>query len=72
VTANDLTNPGTDPQAAAQMDHLQVTVTIPFKDVRWSTLTLVTTTSSTLMGQATWFSVKDQTFPTSVSAPPGY
>src|SRR5581483_10800058 len=33
ATVSDLSNPGTDATKAVQFDQLQVTVTIPFKDV---------------------------------------
>jgi Flp pilus assembly protein TadG len=72
VTVNDLTAPGTDAAAASQMDQLQVTVSVPFQDVRWITLRLVTTASTQLSASATWVSLKDQSYPSSVTAPAGF
>jgi Flp pilus assembly protein TadG len=70
VTVNDLTHPG-DPSSATQLDQIQVTVTIPFKDVRWSTLTLVTSPSTQLSASSTWLSVRDQAYPTGYTSPAG-
>jgi Flp pilus assembly protein TadG len=72
VNVQDLTNPGTDAMNAAWMDQFQITVTIPCEDVLWSTIDLVTNGSSQMTVQATWNSMKDQTFPNSTTAPPGY
>ncbi len=72
VTVNDLTSPGADASAAAQMDRLQVTVTVPLSDVRWAALYLVTSPGTQLSGQATWLSLKDQDYPTTVTSPAGY
>jgi Flp pilus assembly protein TadG len=70
VTVTDLTHPG-DPASATQLDQIQVTVSIPFKDVRWSTLTLVTSPSTQLTASSTWLSVKDQAYPTGYTSPAG-
>jgi len=72
VTVSDITNAGTDVENAAQLDQLQVALTIPFADVRWIGLQLITNNSSQLSAQATWYSLKDQNYPTSVTAPAGY
>jgi Flp pilus assembly protein TadG len=72
ITVQNLTNPGTDPTAASQLDQLQVSVSIPFNDVHWVALNLITNSSTKLNGQATWYSVKDQTYPTTETAPAGY
>jgi Flp pilus assembly protein TadG len=72
VTVTDLTAPGTDATAATQMDHFQVTVSMPFNDVRWVNLYLVSNSTSQLNAQATWFSLVDQVYPTTVTMPPGY
>jgi Flp pilus assembly protein TadG len=70
VTVSDLTNSG-DPSNATQLDHLQVSVSIPFKDVRWSTLTLVTSPTTQVSAQSVWLSVKDQNYPTVTTSPNG-
>jgi Flp pilus assembly protein TadG len=71
VTVSDVTNPNTDPSVATQLDVFQVTVTLPFKDVRWVNLPLVTTDSTILTGQATWYSMKDKAFPVTINPPAG-
>ncbi len=43
VTVSDLTTPATDVSPATSLDQIQVTVSLPFKDVRWTALKLVTT-----------------------------
>jgi Flp pilus assembly protein TadG len=59
---------GDDPRQATDLDQLQVTVTVPFKDVRWTTLRLVTDASTNLKAQATWSSMKDRSF--EIPSPP--
>jgi Flp pilus assembly protein TadG len=59
VTVTNLTDSTrSDPTAAQQMDQLQVTVTLPFDNVRWALVNHVVR-GSTLTGSATWYSVKD-------------
>jgi Flp pilus assembly protein TadG len=72
VTVRNLLTPGTDPTEAAQMDPLQVTVTMPFRDVRWSAATLVTSSASQLTSRVTWRSAKARPYPTSITPPAGY
>lgn len=71
VTVQDLNSPGTDATQATWMDQLQVTVNIPCKDVTWTTLNLVTNSSSKMTVQATWNCMKDQDYPTNITAPAG-
>jgi Flp pilus assembly protein TadG len=73
ITVQNLTSsdssgspPRTDATGASQFDQFQVTVTVPFKDVRWASLSLVTNTSTQVVGQGTWYSMKDKLYP----APP--
>ena len=47
-----------------------MTVTIPFKDVRWSALLLVTNASTVLTNQTTWLCMKDLGYPTTTPQPP--
>jgi Flp pilus assembly protein TadG len=70
ITVNDLTAPGTDVSNATTLDVLQVTITIPYKDVRWIASSLVTNASTVLTGQATWSSLKDVAYPTATPQPP--
>ena len=72
VTVTDVTNPGTDPTLATELDNMNVTVTIPFKDVRWSSAVLVTNAGTTLTAQANWFSENSQAYPSTITVPPGY
>jgi Flp pilus assembly protein TadG len=71
VTVTDVTSPGTDVSVATEQDQLNVSVTIPFSDVRWIALSLITTPGSTLNAQAVWYSAKDAVYPTSVTPPIG-
>ena len=71
VTVADLTHSGVDPTLATQMDQLQVTVTIPFSAVRWSTTSLIATSATNLTAQANWFSARGLAYPTNVNPPPG-
>jgi len=72
VTVSDLTNPGADATTASQFDQFQVGVTLPFKDVAWIGLHLITTNTTQLGAQATFCSTVDQNYPTSVTAPAGF
>src|SRR4051812_46327907 len=63
VTVENLTHPGTDSTAATSLDQLQVTVTIPYKDVRWTGLKLATDDATTITGRATWVSLVDAPYP---------
>lgn len=52
-------DPSDNPSAANQMDHLRVTVTLPFNNVKWIMLNQITSVT-TLNASADWFSMKDQ------------
>jgi Flp pilus assembly protein TadG len=71
VTVSDLTNPGTDVSQATSMDNLQVTVTIPFTDVRWCSTLLVTNPTTKIGATVFWVSSLPQSYPTNVTAPAG-
>jgi Flp pilus assembly protein TadG len=66
VTVQDLTAPGTDASNATQLDQIQVSVSIPYGDVRWTNMSVVLSSSSLLTAQTTWYSMKDKDYP----APP--
>jgi Flp pilus assembly protein TadG len=68
ITVANLTHPGVDATSASQLDQLQITVAIPFKDVRWVSLPLVTSTSTQIVAQSTWYSMADLAYP--APAPP--
>jgi Flp pilus assembly protein TadG len=72
VTVTNLTAPGTDALNATQLDQLQVHVRIPFSDVRWSALSLFAGASTQINAEATWFCLKDQNYPTTVTSPAGF
>lgn len=63
VTVKNLNAPGTEVKDAVQLDPLEVTVTIPVSDIRWSSIRLVTDASTKLTGQAVWRAAKDKDFP---------
>jgi Flp pilus assembly protein TadG len=71
VTVEDLTAPGTDATAAAQLDTLQVTVTIPFRDVRWTTTSFVTNSNTILSATSTYPSARSDPYPTNIQVPVG-
>jgi Flp pilus assembly protein TadG len=60
-----------NPQNATDLDRLQVTVTIPWQDVQWINLSLVTNSATLLSGNANWASVKDRAYP-APTPPAGY
>jgi Flp pilus assembly protein TadG len=70
VTVADLTHPGRDATAADSLDLLQVTISIPFKDVRWTSVKLVTDDTTLVTSQATWVSLVDVGYPTTTPQPP--
>jgi Flp pilus assembly protein TadG len=53
---------------ATQNDRLTITISIPFNDFRWATISRVFASSS-LTGRATWYALKDKDFP-SIGDPP--
>jgi Flp pilus assembly protein TadG len=70
VTQN--AGPKYDPSQAKQLDQLQVTVLLPFSNVRWNLLYLVTNANTQLTAQAIWCSNQNQAYPGNVVAPPGW
>jgi Flp pilus assembly protein TadG len=73
VTVSDVTqgNPGPqfNPSTANWLDQLQVTVTLPYRNVQLAPLVIVQNT--VISAQAVWFSNQDQAYPTSITPPPG-
>jgi Flp pilus assembly protein TadG len=61
-----------DPTQASQLDLIQVTVTLPFDNVRWNTPRLISSAATQLTGQAVWPCAKDQVYPSSVTPPAGF
>ena len=70
VTVVDLNSPGIDATAATSLDPIQVTLTVPFKDVRWIKMPLVTTDATVLTSQMTWTCLLDIAYPTTTPQPP--
>ena len=71
VTVVDLTSPGTDASQASEMDTLQVTVTIPFRDVRWAATTFVTNNNTMLSATSIYPSARVNPYPTNIQPPMG-
>ena len=61
VTVADNTS-GTDVSSATYLDQLQVTVTIPYGDVRWSAATVYTPATTQLSATVVWISMVDKNF----------
>ena len=72
MTVSDLTQPGTDVRKAATLDKLQVTVTVPFNDVKWGVSGFIVQNSNLVTGNATFYSARVNPYPTNISSPPGY
>ncbi len=71
VTVSDLTTPATDVSQATSLDQLQVTVSLPFKDVRWTALKLVTTDATNVTATVVWCSSIPLSYPNNVTSPEG-
>jgi Flp pilus assembly protein TadG len=71
ITVADLTNPGTDVSQATCLDNLQVTVTLPFVNVRWCSSLLVTNATTLVDATVYWVSSLPQAYPGNVTAPTG-
>lgn len=72
VTVANVTSAGTDVSAAAQLDQLSVTVTLPCADVRWVALNYLITPIGTLTYKSVWCSVKDKDYPSPQDPPIDY
>jgi Flp pilus assembly protein TadG len=72
VTVSNLTHPGTDSRAAATLDQIRVTVSIPSRDVRWVVANYFTPDNFRVSDSAVWYSTKNTVYPTVVTSPPGY
>jgi Flp pilus assembly protein TadG len=69
VTFTNVTNSQcTDPSDADQLDELQVTVSLPFNNVRWIFLQQITN-ASTISATSNWNSMKDVPVTVPVSIP---
>jgi Flp pilus assembly protein TadG len=72
VGVSDLTNPGVDVSQATSLDQLQVTVSLPFQDVRWTSLKLVTSDATNVTASVVWYSALPVSYPNSVTSPDGH
>lgn len=63
VRVQNLTNPGVDPTAATQFDQFQVSVTLPYSDVRLLDYWLFTSSNTTLSAKTVWLSGRDKPYP---------
>jgi Flp pilus assembly protein TadG len=72
VTVSDQTQPGTDVGKAAALDKLQITVTLPFKDIKWGVAGFIVHDSFLVAGSVTFYSARVNPYPTNISTPPGF
>ncbi len=62
---------GNDVSLAVYLDQLQVTVQIPFNDVRWVLLYLATDANTNLSATASWLTAVDKSYPNTPEPPTG-
>jgi Flp pilus assembly protein TadG len=72
VTVSNLTTSGIDASAASPLDKLQVTVTVPFKDVRWGVSGFIISGTKNVYASATYPSARVNPYPTDISVPAGF
>ena len=71
VTITDLDTSGADVAAANYLDRIQVVVTIPVSDIRWSLITMVTTPGQLITSQVEWVTMVDKPYPSAPTPPIG-
>lgn len=71
VAVNDLTNPGTDALSASELDQLEVKVTVPCSDVSWLQATYFFPANAQVTSDVIWYSMQNQSYPSTVTAPAG-
>ena len=71
VTVQDLDTPSADVSAANYLDRLQITVTIPISDIRWSVISLVTTPGQLMTSTVQWVTMVDKPYPSAPTPPQG-
>ncbi len=71
VTVTDLTTPANDVSVANYLDQIQITATIPYADVRFSLITLVTAPGQLITSQVQWVTMVDKPYPSSPTPPQG-
>ena len=72
VDVKDLTHSSSDVSEASALDKIQVTATVPFKDVRWGVSGFIVNDTSMVTGRATYYSARVNPYPTSISVPDGF
>jgi Flp pilus assembly protein TadG len=72
VTVQNLTHSGIDASAATQLDRLQITVSVPFRDTSWGVSGFTTNSNTQVSATAIYYSARVDPYPTNISAPPGY
>lgn len=72
VTVSNLTQPAVDVGQASTLDKLQITATVPFKDVKWGVSGFIVKNTSSVTGSAIYFSARVNPYPTNISVPPGF
>jgi Flp pilus assembly protein TadG len=58
VTVTNLTS-GLDAASANQLDHLHVSISLPYTDVRWTLVSKFAGPSTNLNASADWYSIRD-------------
>lgn len=63
ITVANQTQPSRGVRNAEQLDAIRVTASLPFEDLRFTSLRIVTGASTRIEAGATWFSLKDRPYP---------
>jgi Flp pilus assembly protein TadG len=71
VAVQDLTHTSADVSQAQYLDNLEINVTIPVADVRWTLLSFVTTPGQLIPAQVQWVTMVDKPYPSSPVPPIG-
>ena len=60
-----------DPSAASYQDNIEVNITLPFKDVSWSVLSILVPPTFQISTQVQWMTVVDKPYPSDPEPPVG-
>jgi Flp pilus assembly protein TadG len=71
VTVQDLTTPANDVSQANYLDQIQITATIPYADVRFSLISMVTTPGQLITSRVQWLTMVDEPYPANPTPPQG-
>jgi len=63
--------PSFNPSSAIYLDQLQVVVTLPYSNVQLIPMNILPSSAQQIIGQATWFSNQDQSYPATITPPSG-